>query len=326
MRERARSGSGAGETPQPREISPQLATAGGRLEAGTWFFERKLDGIRCLVHVEGGVARLQSRQGQPYAARLPRLAAAAGQQASADLIADGELVTFEGGITSFPRLQQLLGRRGPIDTEVWLYVFDLLWFAGRDLRPLPLSERKPQLEDALTFDGPLRLTAQQVAAHDRQDALLAEACEQGWEGLIAKRPTAAYRGGRSRAWRKLPCLSRDGFVVGGWTAGSRTGFGALLLGRPTPEGLRYVGKVGSGFDDRHRRALEGFLVRIERPAPPFLDAPDDRGTHWVEPVLTVRVEYLGWTSGGKLRQPRFVSVVADPPQALGGAGTADRPR
>ncbi len=314
MSERAGSGPRTGETTQPREVTPQLATAGGRLESGRWFFERKLDGIRGLVHVEGERVRLRSRQGRPYADRLPRIAAAVGEQAAADLIADGELVTFEDGVTSFPHLQRLLARRAPIETGVWLFVFDLLWLAGRDLRPLPLSERKPRLEDALAFEGPLRFTAHRVAAHDRQDALLAEACEQRWEGLIAKRPTAAYRGGRSRAWRKLPCLSRDSFVVAGWTAGSRTGFGALLLGRPTPAGLRYVGKVGSGFDDRHRRALEGFLERIERPAPALLDAPDDRGIHWVEPVLTVLVEYLGWTPGGSLRQPRFISVVADPPE------------
>jgi bifunctional non-homologous end joining protein LigD len=310
--EGARSGPRIGDATQPREVTPQLATAGGRLEVGTWFYERKLDGIRCLVHVEGGVARLQSRRGRPYAARLPQLAAAVERQATADLIADGELVTFEDGVTSFPHLQRLLARRGVDATGVWLYVFDLLWFADQDLRPLPLSERKPLLERALALDGPLRPTAHEVAAHDRQDALLAEACERRWEGLIAKRPTAAYRGGRSRAWRKLPCLSRDRFVVGGWTVGSRSGFGALLLGRSTPDGLRYVGKVGSGFDARHRRALEGFLERIERPSPGFLDPPADRGIHWVEPVLTVLIEYLGWTSGGSLRQPRFVSVVAEP--------------
>ncbi|MFO7776730.1 MAG: hypothetical protein R6V28_00080 [Nitriliruptoraceae bacterium] len=312
MSERARSGSRIGGAAQPREVSPQLATAGERLEVGTWYFERKLDGIRCLVHVEGGLARLQSRRGVPYAERLPRLATAVGQQACADLIADGELVTFEDGVTSFPRLQQLLARRGPVETGVWLYVFDLLWFAGRDLRPLPLSARKPLLEGALAFDGPLRPTAHQVAAHDRQDPLLAEACERGWEGLIAKRPTAAYRGGRSRAWRKLPCLSREEFVVGGWTAGRRSGFGALLLGRETPTGLRYAGKVGSGFDARHRQALEGFFDQIGRAQPPFVDPPDEPGVRWVEPVLVVVVEYLGRTEGDRLRQPRFLSVVADP--------------
>ncbi|MFO7960247.1 MAG: non-homologous end-joining DNA ligase [Nitriliruptoraceae bacterium] len=320
MSERARSGSRIERTGQPREITPQLATAGGRLEVGTWFFERKLDGIRCLVHVEDGIVRLQSRQGRPYADRLPHVAGAVARQASGDLIADGELVTFENGVTSFPRLQQLLAGSRAVETGVWLYVFDLLWLAGRDLRPLPLTERKPLLEGALAFDGPLHPTAHEAAAHDRQDALLAEACQRDWEGLIAKRPTAPYRGGRSRAWRKLPCLSREEFVVGGWTAGSRSGLGALLLGRETPAGLSYVGKVGSGFDARHRQALEGFFGQITRASTPFVDPPEERGVRWVEPVLTVLVEYLGWTPGGKLRQPRFVSVVADP------AGDPDRGR
>lgn len=319
------SGSSSSGATRPREVVPQLATAGGRLESGTWFFERKLDGIRCLVHVEGGLVRLQSRQGRPYADRLPHVAGAIAQRASTELIADGELVTFEDGVTSFPRLQQLLARRAPVETGVWLYLFDLLWFAGRDLRPLPLHERKPLLEEALAFDGPVRPTVHQVADHDRQDELLAAACERGWEGLIAKRPTAAYRGGRSRAWRKLPCLSRDAFVVGGWTEGSRTSFGALLLGRPTPAGLRYVGKVGSGFDARHRRALETFFAQIERGEPAFLDPPRDRGVHWVEPVLTVLVDHLGWTPGGSLRQPRFVSVVADPAEDLGWLRNHDPP-
>lgn len=326
MSERAGPGAQIGAARQPREVTPQLATAAGRLEAGTWFFERKLDGMRCLIHVEGGLVRLQSRQGRPYADRFPRLSAAVRQQANADLIADGELVTFEDGATSFPHLQQLLARRGPIETGAWLYVFDLLWLAGRDVRALPLSERKPLLEVAFTFDEPVRLTAHQVAAHDRQDALLAEACERGWEGLIAKRPTAIYRGGRSRAWRKLPCLSRDGFIVAGWTPGKRSGFGALLLARPTPAGPCYVGKVGSGFDARHRRALEGFLEQIERPTPALLDPPAERGIRWVEPVLTVLVDYLGWTPGGSLRQPRFISVVADPEGDVGPAGRGDHPR
>lgn len=326
MSERGGSGPGLAAARQPRDVAPQLATAGGRLEPGTWFFERKLDGMRCLIHVQDGLVRLQSRQGRPYADRLPHISAAVGQQAATDLIADGELVTFADGSTSFPHLQQLLARRGTVETGVWLYVFDLLWLADQDLRPLPLSDRKPLLERALAFDGPLRPTAHRVADHGRQDALLAEACELGWEGLIAKRPLAGYRGGRSRAWRKLPCLSQDRFVVGGWTAGTRSGFGALLLGRPTPDGLHYVGKVGSGFDTRHRRALGGFLDRIERRTPPFLDPPQERGVHWVEPVLTVQVQYLGWTLGGSLRQPRFLSVVADPPGDLGGAAGTDQPR
>lgn len=316
MNERASSGTHIGGAPQPREVTPQLATAGGRLEAGTWSFEPKLDGMRCLIHVEGGHVRLQSRQGRPYADRFPRITAGVRQQARADLIADGELVTFNDGATSFPHLQQLLARRGPIESGAWLYVFDLLWLAGRDLRPLPLSEREPLLEGALTFGEPIRPTQHQVAPHDRQDALLAEACEGGWEGLIAKRPAAAYRGGRSRAWRKLPCLSRGGFAVVGWTPGRRSGFGALLLAHATPGGLRYVGKVGSGFDARHRLALEGFFAQIERATPAILDPPADRDIRWVEPVLTVVVDHLGWTPGGSLRQPRFISVVTDPPGDL----------
>lgn len=326
-RERAGSEAQTARAPQPREVTPQLATAGGRLEAGTWFFERKLDGMRCLIHVEGGLVRLQSREGRPYADRLPGLTAGVRQQARADLIADGELVMFADGATSFPHLQRLLARRGPIETGVWLYVFDLLWLAGRDLRPLPLQERKALLDDALAFDEPVRPTPHQVAGHDRQDALLAEACARGWEGLVAKRPTAAYRGGRSRAWRKLPCLSRAGFIVCGWTEGTRSGFGALLLARETPAGLRHVGKVGSGFDARHRRSLEGFFAQIERPAPAGLDPPADRrGVHWVEPVLGVLVDHLGWTPGGMLRQPRFIAVVDDPAQDTGRTGTADQPR
>lgn len=312
-----------GEGSQPHEITPQLATAGGRLEPGDWFFERKLDGMRCLIYAQGGHVRLRSRHGRSYADRLPHLSTAGQWQASGDLIADGELVSFEDGSTSFPHLQRLLAR-GATDA-VWLYIFDLLWLAGRDLRPLPLSQRKPLLDATLSFEGPLRLTAHQLAAHDRQDALLAAACEQGWEGLIAKRPMASYRPGRSRAWRKLPCLSQDRFVVGGWTPGRHAGFGALLLGRTAPGGLSYVGKVGSGFDARHRRALEGFFERIDRRTPAFVNPPDEPGVHWVAPVLPVLVEYLGWTPGGRLRQPRFLSAVADPTGGPGRAGTEDQP-
>ncbi len=153
---------------------------------------------------------------------------------------DGEVVAFDGDQTSFQRL----GQGG----AVFFYVFDVLWLDGRDVRELPLRERKALLRDALTFDDPLRLTEYR---NEAGEAMFEEACRKGWEGVIAKRADSPYVDGRSRDWLKFKCEQGQELVIGGFTAprGSRTEFGALLVGVYDADGaLRYAGKVGTGFD------------------------------------------------------------------------------
>jgi bifunctional non-homologous end joining protein LigD len=145
--------------------------------------------------------------------------------------------------------------------------------------------------------------------------LLARACRDGWEGLIAKRPGSPYRAGRSREWLKLKCVARQELVIGGWTdpQGARSGFGSLLVGYHDAEGrLVFAGKVGTGYDDTTLRALTHRLAPLARSTSPFaVESPPERGVHWVEPELVAEVGFSEWTGTGRLRHPRFVALRED---------------
>src|SRR2546423_6630802 len=183
--------------------------------------------------------------------------------------------------------------------------------AGHDTRRLPLRARKRVLRRALDFAGPMRLTPYR---NRDGEALFAEACRKGWEGLIAKRADSTYTSARSRDWLKLKCGAEQELVVGGYTApkGSRVELGALLVGYFEDGRLRYAGKVGTGFDRQTLRDLARLLRPLRRERSPFAD--DDvpaRGATWVEPELAVQVGFSEWTGHGMLRHPRFLGVRDD---------------
>jgi DNA ligase D-like protein (predicted ligase) len=194
-------------------------------------------------------------------------------------------------------------------------VFDLLWLDAHDVRDLPLRSRKRLLRAALGFHGPVRLTPYR---NGEGEALFAEACRKGWEGVIAKRADSPYRATRSRDWLKFKCEKGQELVIGGFTAprGSRHEFGALLLGYHDGRGaLRYAGKVGTGFDEATLRDLGARLRALRRGDPPFADAGSirERGVTWVEPELVAQVAFTEWTRAGRLRHPRFLGLRDDKP-------------
>jgi bifunctional non-homologous end joining protein LigD len=276
-----------------------------------WIFERKLDGVRCLAHREGGRRpRLLSRTDRDMTGQFPELADALAAEPSGDFVVDGEIVAFRDGITSFQRLQ----RRGLERVAVFLYVFDLLRHEGRDVRDLPLRERKALLRTAFRFEGPVRLSQHR---NEHGEKLFREACRRGLEGLIAKRADSPYRSGaRSRDWLKLKCHAEQELVIGGFTApqGSRTDFGALLVGYWEDGRLRYAGKVGTGFDRATLESLGRRLRELVRDDPPFADVhPIPRGTHWVEPELVAQIAFGEWTRDGRLRHPRYLGLRDDKP-------------
>jgi bifunctional non-homologous end joining protein LigD len=276
-----------------------------------WIFERKLDGVRCLAHRDGGGAvRLLSRTDRAMNADYPELVKALDAEPCRDFVVDGEVVAFDRrGITSFQRLQ----RRGRERVAVFLYLFDLLRLDGRDVRELPLRERKARLRDGLGFHGAVRYTPHR---NEHGEQMFSEACQKGLEGVIAKRAESPYRATRSSDWRKLKCHAEQELVIGGYTApqGSRTDFGALLVGYWEDGSLRYAGKVGTGFDHATLRELGARLRGLERSASPFVDIrPIPRGTHWVEPELVGQVAFTEWTRDGRLRHPRFLGLRTDKP-------------
>jgi bifunctional non-homologous end joining protein LigD len=276
-----------------------------------WIFERKLDGIRCMSHRDrGGPVRLVSRTDKDMTGQFPELAQALAAQPVDDLVLDGEIVAFTGGVTSFSRLQ----RRAREQVAVFLYVFDILRHEGRDVRELPLRERKALLRDALEFGGRLRYSQHR---NEHGTRLFSEACRRGLEGLIAKRADSPYRSdARSRDWLKLKCHFEQELVIGGFTApqGSRTDFGALLVGYQEDNRLRYAGKVGTGFGRATLETLGRRLRELERDDPPFADVhPIPRGTHWVEPELVAQIGFSEWTRDGRLRHPRYLGLRDDKP-------------
>jgi len=279
-----------------------------RFSDPAWIFERKLDGIRCIAVRDGGPVRLLSRNDLSLDGRYPELVAALSGVPHERFAVDGEVVAFERGRTSFARLAQ----RGHRRVAVFLYVFDLLWLDGCDVRGLPLLARKRLLRSELTFADGVRLTPYR---REEGEALFAEACRKGWEGLIAKRVNSTYSDRRSRDWLKMKCEQGQELVIGGFTApqGSRTELGALLLGVYDGDRLRYAGKVGTGFDRATLRDLGARLRALRRDDAPFADAASikERDVTWVEPELVAQVGFTEWTGAGRLRHPRFLGLRDD---------------
>lgn len=286
-----------------------------------WVFEPKYDGYRVLLDRDGDAVRVRSRNRKDLSGAFPELVDAVRAQRVTDVVLDCEVVAFADGRPSFSRLQGRAGLRDPrralaSGIAIQAYVFDVLHLDGHDLTGLPLRDRKRVLADAVDFRDPLRF-----ASHRDTDgeALFREACAQGWEGLVAKRADAPYRGGRSRDWRKLKCTREQEFVVAGFTApqGGRSGFGSLLVGHWEGVGddrvLRFAGRVGTGFDEATLVGMRAQLERIEVADMPF--GPDEDGlprdARWVQPLVVVQVAYGEWTDGGRLRHPRFVGLRLD---------------
>ncbi|HEX8977951.1 MAG TPA: non-homologous end-joining DNA ligase [Solirubrobacteraceae bacterium] len=299
-------------TPAPRHAGTMKAVlSGAPFSDEGWLFERKLDGVRCVAIRDAGPVRLLSRNDLSLNGRYPEIAAALDAQPQRRFAVDGEVVAFDGAQTSFAKLAQ----RGHSPVPVFFYIFDVLWLDGQDVRALPLRTRKRLLRAALKFEHP----ALRFSTHRSRggEAFFEEACRKGWEGLVAKRADSPYVAKRSRDWLKLKCEQGQELVIGGYTAprGSRTDFGALLLGYYDGDQLRYAGKVGTGFDAATLSALGERLRRLGREGSPFADPGQvrERNVFWVEPTLVAQLGFSEWTSGGRLRHPRFLGLREDKP-------------
>lgn len=304
---------------QPSWIPPMLATLTEVLPTqGKWVYEPKLDGVRALIFVSGGVVRMYSRNRKPLNDAYPELVEALEPAVRGDAVLDGEIVAFdtERDVTSFARLQQRMQLRDPVrarrsQVPVYLYLFDCLFYEGVDLTGLPLVDRKAVLRDVVWYDDPIRFTPHRTTG---SAAMLRDACARGAEGIIAKRADARYVSARSTDWLKLKCVRQQELVIGGYTApqGSRERLGALLVGYYDGKALRYAGKVGTGYDRRTLEYLHGRLVPLHRPSSPFSEGPAPAGdVQWVAPKLVAQIGFSEWTSAGLLRHPRFLGLRED---------------
>lgn len=272
----------------PDWMEPMAATlTQERFGGPEWSFERKLDGIRLLAFRNGRVVRLLSRNRLPQ--HLPAVHAAVARLPVRNVILDGELTWGAGGVS--------------------YHVFDVLWLDGRDVTALTLEERRKLLASIPVEKPLLRVTALEGATPWER------ACEEGWEGVIAKRRDAPYEHKRSRLWLKMKCEASQELVVGGFTdpLGKRKGLGALLVGYYDGEEFVFAGKVGTGFDTKLLLELRRRLDRLEIAESPFTRAtglPRLRA-HWVRPEIVVQVAFIEWTVHGKLRHSRLLRVRTD---------------
>jgi bifunctional non-homologous end joining protein LigD len=307
----------------PLTLAPQLATLVDAVPTGAgWIYEVKFDGYRILARIDGDDVRFFTRNGNDWTSKLPHLVPALRKLELDDGWLDGEIVVFnEREQPSFQKLQNAFeaNRTGSIE----YYLFDLPFANGRDLRSLPLLERRAALEKIL--DKAPRGIHFSTAFDVPPKKLFEHACEMHLEGLIGKRASGTYHSARSRDWIKLKCLQRQEFVIGGYTdpSGARTGtFGSLLLGihDPNTGKLRYAGRVGTGFTDITLRELTRKLKSLARETMPFAEFSGEkpsRAMHWVEPKLIGEVSFSEWTADGHLRHPSFQGLRADkPPRSI----------
>ncbi len=301
----------------PRWLEPMTATLTrkGEASSGDWTYERKLDGVRVLAYIDGDHARLLSRNRIRQDDVYPEVVDSLRSGVALDAVVDGEVVAFDGNITSFERLQARMhvhdeARSRASSVAVSYLAFDLLWVGGRDVRSLPWRDRRALLEQVLDVDDVVAVT--EILDGDRDD-LVARALAEGWEGVIAKRAASTYQGRRSRDWLKIKVVRQQEMVVVGFTepSGGRLHLGALLLGYHDDGRLRFGGKVGTGFSQAALKDLRTQLEPLEVDAPPVDDPPREPTAHWVQPVLVAQVGFGEWSAAGRLRHPRYLGLRDD---------------
>jgi bifunctional non-homologous end joining protein LigD len=307
----------------PTDLLPMLAVAGALPDQDDgWAYEFKWDGARALVAVDGGRPTATSRSGKPLTGSFPELRTMAEALGPARLLLDGELVVLGSDhAPSFSRMQHRLkaapGRavdRAVEDHPAHFIAFDLLHLDGQPLLGSSYDDRRAALED-LGLQGPSWGVTPSFHDHHGADVLDA-ALGMGMEGVVAKRRASPYLPGRrSASWVKVKPERTQEVVLAGWTTGNGNrsqGIGALVLGIPEGDGLRFVGKVGSGFTEDAMRDLRENLARRSRRTTPFGTRPPGLGeVHWVEPELVGEVRFAGWTPDGHLRQPSWRGLRPD---------------
>lgn len=289
----------------PFRVQPMLATLVEEpFHKPGWVYEEKYDGYRILAYKEGGRVTLLSRNGKDRTESFADVAKAVETLADASLLLDGEAVAFDKRLVS--RFQLLQEGTSPVVYAV----FDCLYQNGRDLREEPLPTRRAALEQAIGRTQRL-FASRRLGANGLKAFELAK--KLGFEGLVAKNASAPYREGRSTQWLKVKVHQEEELVIGGYTAprGTRSYFGALLLGAYRGADLRYVGSVGTGFDQQGLATLHRGFQPLVRKTSPFVDPPRLKGPTWLAPRLVAQISFAEWTADAKLRQPVFLGLRDD---------------
>jgi bifunctional non-homologous end joining protein LigD len=302
------------EQPTPRlaDYSPMLATLGSveKLTGAQYGFEGKFDGYRLLVEISDGELRLQSRSGRDLTADYPQLQSLAADLADHDVILDGEVVALDAdGVPNFGEMQNRVRA-----TRIQFWAFDILRLDGRSLLKAKYRDRRKVLE---TFAEGTDLIVPPLIDGDGSDAIEFSR-KRKWEGVVAKKWDSTYQPGRrSSSWIKDKNWKTQEAVIGGWREGNggrSSGIGALLLGIPDDGGLRFIGRVGTGFSEKELTRLKTILAPLHTNESPFdtaLPRLDAKGVTYVRPELVGEVRYGEWTSDGRLRHPSWRGLRPD---------------
>ncbi|KQM90469.1 ATP-dependent DNA ligase [Sphingomonas sp. Leaf22] len=299
---------GKGKVARPAFVDPQLATLVDSVPAGSnWLHEVKYDGYRILIATGGDGPRLYTRTGLDWTSRFPDVAEAA-RSLPPGLLLDGEVVALRDGKPDFSSLQAAIKDGG----DMRCFLFDLLHDAGGDLRDEPLVRRKERLRGVLADVDPRLAYSDHVTGSGEQ--LFAAMCREGYEGIVSKQADAPYRGTRTKGWVKVKCTHRQEFILVGWVPSEARGrpFKSLLLAVQGEDGLRYAGRVGTGFDAATMAQLRDALAPLERKTPPLdLPAAVRRGARFVTPTLVAEVAFAEFTADDIVRHASFLGLRGD---------------
>lgn len=293
----------------PEFTPPMLATLTQEVFSDPDFiYETKWDGYRALARISGKDVRLTSRNNVSFNLKYPAVVEAL-SFIRGRVILDGEIVVFnENSVPSFQLLQDF-----PRDNvgDIKYYVFDILYLNGRDLRELPLIDRKKILSRVVRENSVLKLSS---FIEEQGQELFNLAKKKGYEGIIAKKKNSIYVGRRSSDWQKIKNIWEQEALICGYTEplGSREGFGALVLGVYDKGKLKYVGHTGGGFDEKKIREIKARLEPLTITQSPFEDVPrTNTPVTWVKPKLIAEIKFAQWTNDKKMRQPVFVALRSD---------------
>jgi bifunctional non-homologous end joining protein LigD len=311
------------KAPLPDFFAPMGATITEKLPKGSeWIFEIKWDGVRGLCYIENRALTIYTRNNNRCERQYPELQVIPHYVEAEQAILDGEIVVLDAkGVSKFEMIQPRIhlqdanaiakmAQKNPVH----LYVFDLLYLDGYDLRRVPLADRKQALAAILKPYPLLKISDHFVNAGEE---LLEAARQNGLEGLLAKCVTSVYESRRSRDWLKLKLTSEQEFVIAGYTPGERDTFGSLALGYHDEDGkLTYAGNVGTGFNEQTLQDLWARLQPLVTDKKP-IERGDKilRGTVWVKPELIAQVKFANWTAEGRLRAPVYLGLRIDKPAA-----------
>jgi bifunctional non-homologous end joining protein LigD len=289
-----------------------------------WAFEMKWDGVRTIAYLAGGRVQLLSRKGRDDTAAYFDVVADLAKLDVQTAILDGEVVVLDrAGRPQFGLLQHRINLTKPVDIQrvavsypAQLMLFDILELNGKSLLRKTYLERRAVLEELVQPRLGSRIQAPPIFEGDLSAAIETSSQLQ-LEGVVAKRRNSTYQPGqRSRSWLKIKLHKAQEVVVGGWRPGQGRrdgGVGSLLVGIPTPDGLHYLGRVGSGFNDHQLDEIQALLEPLASKTSPFVDVPreDARDAKWVTPSLVGEVTYGELTEPGRLRHPVWKGVRTD---------------